>query len=405
MNLSRLLDLHLSQVGVALTRARNNRYPDVVKEEYQDKLIKLFEKIKNRLETTPPQTDSDIFSVKRKIDFIFKSLEFLNTSTLNQIPYEIVACLDCVMEDWLDADKDKFTIVTSLVSNDDSFSFDTSFFEDEEIFEEINEVYHTEFPCRLVQINLPGAKSRDYMASVVLYHELGHFIDLKYKISISLAFDLAVKANKNLLSAEERAIFDNYLPFYFSPEEGATDINTKFLKVQSHLAEYFCDLFAAQYIGYGSNYYLSYITERENVYSNTHPSTTNRVNVVNDFLDRRGNPLVELFNNTMNGIDSIPSHQRLRIRYEPIQSHDFFELLPVEVKNKQQLHGVFVYGWDIWMSDWKEFAIKNNLSPDSNDFGRKKVYAIINNLIEKSISNYITLEQWKMIQPQALPVA
>jgi hypothetical protein len=405
MNLSRLLDLHLSQVGVALTRARNNRYPDIVKEEYQNKLIKLFEKIKAKLDTSPPASSDDIFSIKRKIDFIFKSLEFLNTSTLNQIPYEIVACLDCVMEDWLDADKDKFTIVTSLVSNDDSFSFDTSFFEDEKIFTEIKDIYQMEFPCRLVQINLPGAKSRDYMASVVLYHELGHFIDLKNKISESLAIDLSIKANTAKLSQEEAWIFSNYLPFYFSPSEQNTDIFSKFIKVRSHLAEYFCDLFAAQYIGSGSNYYLSYVTECENGYSNTHPSTTNRVSLVDAFLSNEANALISLFNNKIKEIDSIPQQQDLRIRFERITSNDFFELLPVEVKNKEQLHGVFVYGWDTWMSNWQEFTTQNNPSPDSNEFGRKKVYAIINNLIEKSISNYITLEQWKMIQPQAQPVA
>src|SRR5690606_12858666 len=110
-------------------------------------------------------------------------------STLNSMPFEVVGCLNEAMADWIN--KDDFIIVTSLNNNIDAFSYDESLALEEFLYKSIDTQYGVVFKKRLVQINLPLILSRDYFSSVVLYHELGHFIDLHFGISQKLAFDLS----------------------------------------------------------------------------------------------------------------------------------------------------------------------------------------------------------------------
>ena len=85
----KLLLLHLAQAEQSLEKAKNNSYSDERKEEYQSKLISLFSAIQNDLVSSlPTLSEREIYDGPKKIlDFIFKSLEFLGSSTLNQILY------------------------------------------------------------------------------------------------------------------------------------------------------------------------------------------------------------------------------------------------------------------------------------------------------------------------------
>ena len=320
-----LLRLHLAQAELALDKARNNAYSDKHKEEYQNKLTNLFTSVYEEVNKKISLTESDIYALyKRHIDFIFKSLEFLDSSTLNQIPYEIVECLNHAMNDWLGS-SGEYIIVTGLINDVGGFSFDPSLAYSDALYDEIKAKYGIDFPQRLVQINLPRALARDYLASVVLYHELGHFVDMKFKFTESLTRELLNNITEGKTSGLELANLLIYFPFLSAHVGTKKTIPTQsqvFTVTNSHLAEYFCDLFASQYIADSSNYYLQYITENANFYSVSHPSTVNRVQAVADFLEKKDNIVLNIINDAIYKIKK----ETLKIRNEAVKADDFLAL-------------------------------------------------------------------------------
>lgn len=366
MEYSALLSLHLSQTEIFINKSRNNSYSDLDKRDYQIKLNSLFSKIKNSIIDNP---DISVFEKQEHLRFICTSLEFLKDSTLNSMPFEVVGCLNLAMNEWID---NEFIIVTSLNNNINAFSYDPTLALEDLLYQSIEAQYSENFEKKLVQINLPLILSRDYFSSVVLYHELGHFVDLQYAISRKIML--------NLFSLEkmEWVKYYEYLPF--------NQFNTR--SIESHLAEYFCDIFASQYINSTSNYYLQYLTKNSDVHSIDHPSTTNRVKVVNDFLFGNYNPIVELIKNFTKNICS----RDLKIRFEEINSDDFYNLLPLEISSPEQLHGVFSYAWKIWMDGPKTFKEKAKIN---SVLSEDRIYKNLNNLIEKSIGNYFIEQSWR----------
>lgn len=389
-----LLRLHLAQAELALDKATNNSYSDKHKEEYHKKLSELFAAVVAEVDTKTSLTEKDIYALyKRHIDFIFKSLEFLDSSTLNQIPYEIIECLNYAMKEWLDSGNEHI-IVTSLINDVSGFSFDPSLAYNDALYDEIKTKYRIEFHRRLVQINLPRALARDYLAAVVLYHELGHFVDMRFVFTESLTREFLNNVTDGKIVPATLGSILVYFPFLKLHVGTKTNIpsqNQLFLVTAAHLAEYFCDLFASQYISDSSNFYLQYITENTNSFTASHPSTTNRVQVVNDFLTGKDNVIVILLNEAILKIKKMT----LTNRNEDVKEDDFYNLIPTNIENVKQLHGLFNTGWKIWLFSQDRLSKSlNNKFPNP-----MRLYTLINNLIEKSIGNFITIDKWGKAKP------
>ncbi|WP_158825694.1 hypothetical protein [Mucilaginibacter lacusdianchii] len=364
------LNLHLSQGEIFLDKSKNNNYSDVAKKQYQNKLFDVFSKIKSSIVDNLDQTV--IFEKQEHLNFIFRSLEFLKDSTLNSIPFEVVSCLNMAMNDWVDGND--YIIVTSLNNNVHAYSYDPSLAFEDLLYKSIEANYGVVFEKKLVQINLPLILSRDYFSSVVLYHELGHFVDLRYGISQKIALFLLGQ------SQSEWDKYNKYLPI---PQ------NVQYQSVlESHIAEYFCDIFASQYIGTTSNLYLKYLTKNSSSVSYTHPSTTNRIQAVDDFISNTSNPIVDKIKEYTLQI----SNRELKTRFTNLTSEDFYNFIPVEANSAEDVHGIFQYAWNIWLNGTDDFVnkskVKSGLSSD-------RVYKILNNLIEKSIGNYFICLDWK----------
>lgn len=387
---SSLLKLHLSQAELALNRVSNNSYSDKRKQEYQRLLFALFEAISLKIENEKPSDESIIFATyKSHLDFIFKSIEFLDSSTLNRIPYEIVECLDIALKDWTNS-QDNFIIVTSLINNVSAFSFDPSLVYNNAIYEDILKTYNIDFATKLVQINVPKSLSRDYLSSVVLYHELGHFIDVINNICDSITLTILSKINNNLFNEEEKSELVQYFPYIKESLYNHVFLNKNSQAgnaLLNHIAEYYCDLFASQYIGEASNYYLYYLTESSDVFGLSHPSTTNRIKVVSDFLNQTPNIIVEIVGDALYKITS----KKLEKRFDALGGEDFLKLVPVVISNDRELHGVYSALWFTWLNKFEEInhAIANKTASPL------KAYKVLNNLTEKSIGNYIIQKKWR----------
>ncbi len=322
--------------------------------------------------------------------FVFKSLEFLNNSTVSKIPFELVAVLDEALNDWTSTDE--YIIVTSLVNNMNGFSFDNSLMFNDFIYTDIELLYKVTFDKKLVQINIPVSTYRDYLANVVLYHELGHFIDRKYEITRVFYIQLLEDLQKGTIKSSQLIELCQFFPYLSE----ATNVDwfrknySPFNLLSAHIAEYFCDLFASQYINDCSNHYLEYITLNQADYSPSHPSTINRVVLVKKFIDATPSLIVDRMQETVFGITG----KKLEKRFSLIKSDNFQSLVPYDVKDSKELHGLFKYGWSVWLGDWKDIESKAEIK---FPLTQVKVYEIINNLIEKSVGNYVVQKEWSSV--------
>lgn len=394
-NTKELLLLHMAHTKQALNRAKNNSYSDLRKEEYQNQLFQLYDGIENDVNNKlPTLTDLQIYNgPKKHLTFILKSLEFLDSSTLNQIPYEIVACLNHAMNDW--EPSNKFIIVTSLINDVAGFSFDGWIAFNDSLYNDIKVRYSIDFNNKLVQINLPRTFARDYLANVVLYHELGHFIDKQYQLMAALINDLHDKIYQNNFTTSELIEIEAFLPtlkkfIASSPKVPAVSLaNQGNLNIAlSHLREYFCDLFAAQYIGQFSSLYVTYLSDNNPKISTSHPATTLRTKVVNDYISGKKNLIIDLINAAVYKVFAT----ELKKRYAEVQPGDFYSLIPTTLNNHQELHGIFSTAWHIWLEKQSDIAKGINHNNDPS-----KIYNVINNLVEKSIGNYIAVNQWEKV--------
>ena len=350
------IELQLLQLEESFSKSRSNIYSDNKKQIHFFELHELFESIKKS--DYDSLTIDELKDRSRILDFIFKGLQYLDNSTLNIIPYEIVSCLEYALSDWID--KSKFLIVTSLSHKQMDFYFESSGSKEEFVNTNtvIQSLYGKKITPRLIQISLPKVLSRDYLSCVVLYHELGHFVDLELNISKKL----------------------------FLKKFGKLDPTNQYEFMQlSHSMEFFADLFAAQYISDASNLFLNHIAFGH-VDSITHPSTSSRIDVVNNFLEAKPCHQIEEFNSLLN----ISGSPLIKLRFKNISTNrsNFLKLIPEEFDDTSQLHYIFKLGWDLWLSSNKNFLKK---------FKSRQKYHIINNLIEKSISNYTITTQWKEV--------
>jgi len=355
-----LLYLNHCKVQNQLASLQGNEYSNISLDSYQHNLFSLFKAVSKDIEKETRGIKEIDFE---KIDFLIQclyfislSVRFLEDSILNLIPYETVFCLDKALKEWVGSEK--YTFVTSL--NKDEYFFDEQLSIDEDkFFDLIEDKYNIAFSNRLIQISVPKHEVKDYFFNVVLYHELGHFVDLNFKISESIVYE------------EFPGL---------SSEDAEQKIN--------HYREFFADLFAAQYIDINVSLYLEYEAPFDGDCF-THPSTEARSELVKDFLEGHDNPIISQI---QNGCKSI-TEEELRIRYKEPNISDFFNYIPPIIESDEHLHGLFVIGWKAWRDKREQFSEKNLF----------KQYTYLNNLIEKSISNYMVTTEWNSIK-QSLDV-
>lgn len=345
---SRFLELELCKIRRQLDSIKGNEYSDRVLDEYQRCLFLLFNNMEAKI-LASIESNEPLGYYLAEFSFITSSIQFLEDSVFNILPYETVYCLRKALRDWVEED---LIIVTSL-NKTDNYAFNPKLsYRMDDFFTTVKSDFGVEFTSRLLQISLPKQDVTDYFFSVVLYHELAHFIDY------------------------EKEITEGIMEMKFPELEGRER-----QKKLNHYREHFADLFSAQYIHQAFIYYLDLraANDGENF---THPATYDRIEVVNAFLEEEDN---EISGHIQVAVENV-TKQKLSIRHELIEEkyQDFYDYLPPVIENDAQLHGLFIAGWDIWLNHKEKFPEKNPT----------KIYAYLNNLIEKSISNYMVTSKW-----------
>lgn len=257
--------------------------------------------------------------------------------------------------------------------------------------------YNIDLKHKTVLLSIPQHYYRDYLNNVVLYHEIGHFVDIVNGISIYSLKNMMDKFKRSEDIPNMQTFFPylNGLTFDQVIDANGNLLNKSIWKaLYSHWKEFFADMFACSYIGENITKYLGYRYYPDcrcscNC-SETHPSNYLRFKLVEDFLSSKGNYILDIiqnelqgkFGNVMNGFAN------------DLDSSDLYRLLPIEINSDSEIHKLYASAWDVWYSDRERFKTENNLSYTLEP---TQIYGIINNLIEKSISNYLIQKKWNNV--------
>ncbi|GBF31576.1 hypothetical protein MnTg04_01537 [bacterium MnTg04] len=294
---------------------------------------------------------------------IWKATQFLSGSNTNLIPYEVVHCLKVALRDWTDGGY----LITTDITADRNFYFHGV---PDHFWTWAKTYADVEFKHKLVQIQMPELYRHRPLFNLVLYHELGHFIDTTRNIS-KLA----------LLYLESDG---HVLPSLSSCPSNWSDIEFEAAKV-FHAREYFADVFAACYLGDSIREFLGQFVPNDPT-EVTHPATYDRLQVISALLNSQDNNLIKMINLALSGL-GLPE---LALRYTaPDLESTFGNVRPYDVRNVEELHGMFEAGWHFL----GEASLQK--SPPWNAVRIGEVERIINDLMEKSIRNFMIQERWQ----------
>ncbi len=310
-------------------------------EEYLSSLIQAIELVIDDYEKLPSAVTHEISNT------IWTAAKYLKGGSSKTIPYESVYALKIALKDWVSGE---CAITTALL---DDLNYHFNQVAPGDVIEKF--IPSVSFETKLIQIALPKLYRHRPIYNVALYHELGHFVDRQFGITklTMLAHPLKPEA-----SEEDHRIYE------------------------SHLGEYFADLFAASYTGTSIASFLNLIVPNQAA-SFTHPATNDRTSVVNDFLSKKSQLVVDMFQSTLAN-RGLPS---LEIRYvAPDIKESFNNIRTYQIANTAELHGIIESGWTMWLEE-REKEPWVNL--EDREFAR-----ILNDLIEKSIRNKMISTKW-----------
>ena len=289
---------------------------------------------------------------------------YLAGSTTKEAPYEMEYCLAKALDRWVQRD----TIITTALTNEhdfhllpaDPWGFIKSFLPG----------FDTQgYDPLLVQLGLPRLYRHKPLYCLPLYHELGHFVDEQSTVT-----SLSMVAEPALIAIERLGL-------------GAEYTDEQKQRVESrHRKEYFSDLFAAAHVGRPSVETLVTIAPSATA-SATHPSTADRVELVDIFLDGRTTPLIDLFQQCLTQQDK-PA--LTKIFTLPTMSTAFDDLRPYETADEPELHGTLSAAWT-YLNDCLDNRRRPWIRPAMSD---ADIERITNDLTEKTIRNASIRERW-----------
>jgi hypothetical protein len=229
---------------------------------------------------------------------------YLSGSTTKESPYELEYCLRHALRTRINRD----FLITTALTEDQNFHFlpsDPWQF----ILKTISGYDAKGFDALLVQLGVPKIYCHKPIFCIPLYHELGHFVDVYYGVT--------------RLSLLTHSILHPTL--------------------QSHRLEHFADLFAACYVGTSSINTLQTIAPNAPT-SNSHPSTADRVALVEKLLTGQNDPLIQMFGDLM---ARLWAGSLAPVFTAPTLKQSFDDVRTYRIADMSELHGIFESAWNM----------------------------------------------------------
>jgi hypothetical protein len=273
---------------------------------------------------------------------------YLAGSTTKESPYEIEYCLQAVLPKWSKRD----CLITTALTDERDFHFRPT--DPWGFVKAALPNYDTAgFDPLLVQLGVPRVYSHKPLYCVPLYHELGHFVDVSNGVT--------------------------NLSRLIQPPNSPSELQ--------HRLEHFADIFAAAYIGRCSIRALEIIAPN-NPTSVTHPSTADRVALVEEFLAGRQTGIIPIFQTCLQHL-GLPFLQIEHVA--PNLTPAFNDIRTHAVTSKRELHGLFNSAWA-----YLEDSLDNRSAPwIASNSTTAEIERVVNDLTEKSIRNASSRERWE----------
>ncbi|MCK9467333.1 MAG: hypothetical protein M0P94_03315 [Candidatus Absconditabacterales bacterium] len=333
---------------------------------FDKNIVKLIDSINADIENTLT-VETDIYYLRNYRDNLFLTISFLRGSINKLIPYEVIFVIEKILESDF---KTNLKILTKMLGEFNYCIYND--FDIKSLFD-INNISE-----KYIIMGLPENYKDIPLNNIALFHEAGHFIERNYAISNAILLFYTDEVFNILSKLLNIDIFD-----YFKT-------NDRKKIAENYLKEFFSDLYGAQFSGKGFIELLKKLkfSDQGNV-SYTHPDIDLRINVVEDFLFGKNNDIINIINE---GI-KITRYNR-QLVYHKIEFEKYFiyfeNFVPIQIENDFELKKIFEIGWEFLLSD----------RINEGDFGRlsqKKKFDIINNLVQKSIRDYMIKKQWNSI--------
>jgi len=303
------------------------------------------------LSASPPIANELKHFVARQI---WLATEFVAGSTMRLQPYEAIYGLKCATREWL---KQEPLIVTALIQEPNFY------------FQGVHPTFRKlaqeglGVTDEIVQIRLPEIYRQKPLYSIALYHELGHFIDTTYKVTETV---LALAPGISLPGV--------------SGPPAPVDAQMRF----NHLREYFADLFAACYCGRAIKQFLEGIAP-DAAASTSHPESYHRYQAIEALVSSKAHGVVTAFNQALTA-RRLPT---LNLRYRPVEvSGPFKAIRPVKIGSIEEVHGILGSAWEFLDS------AADQAQDPWNRMAPGEVERVVNDLVEKSIRNWMIREKW-----------
>ena len=280
---------------------------------------------------------------------IWRALRYLSGSVSREIPYEVVYGLDLALRDWV-PQPPNYVITTGFLAEPNYHFAGVP----ENFYKLAETMFGVRFDHRVVQVALPQLYKHFPLNNSVLYHELGHFVDERFGIS------------KLMLLIQQS-----------TGQAGP-------ISSPPHAAEFFSDLFGACYVGEAITVMIDSLAP-DAASSPTHPATSDRKQVVASFLAGTPNDVVTLCNQALAAVQLEPLRRRFS---EPQVDAQFDNVRPYVIQSHDEVHGLLLAG-----QKYLNNRIKN-LNGMWAQVKEGDAIRMINDLVEKSLRNWMIRERW-----------
>jgi len=335
-------------------------------DEYLGQLRSTLKALLSKLDGNIPTINTEIARLIG--DHVWELTQYLTGSTTKRIPYEVVFAIEQAASEWTN----RKLLIATAIGQDANFYFHGG---SQEFFQIVEKELGIAISSQPVQIALPYIYRHKPLFCIPLFHELGHFVDSANEVVLTSMLispedvgpdlpDLPSSAKIAKMSGTDRS--------YIKPI------------VRKHRAEYFADVFCAAYVGQAAKGFLEEFSPNDEA-TGTHPGSDARYALIDDFLNDRTNPILELLQNSL----ATRGLKKLSKRYVPVQLDDAFgDVRPYSLKSNEEVYGLFDAGWRYLKSAWTNpTGLWANLAEED-------IERIANDLAEKSIRNRMILEGW-----------
>lgn len=342
------INLHILQRE--FTQLFESSYFDRGFKEFNQNTLNAIEHVLSNIGIYPPTV------LKAFEAHLWNARTFVKGSKVSDTPYEVQYALKIAMRQWM---PESILISSAELENVNFFlnTLDLWTFIQKSLIHYDSQGYQ---PI-VARIGSPSFYKHRPIFCIPLFHELGHFLDLRFKIS-------------------EISMLRNH-PNGVDPSDGAS-----LQKAHRHRMEHFADLFAACYCSNSLNDILVHIGGMQPATA-THPGTANRVAVVNDFLAGAPNSEIDILQDAL----TARSMPQLSVQYDiPQVAPAFNDVLVYRVRSDAQLFGLFPAAWS-----YLEAQLDSRSAPwITADLTDLNIETTINDLVQKSLRNYEIVKRW-----------